>query len=64
MGFLKVILGDMYESFAEKISSYNAANPDKAVKLANLSTGEYVSKEKHEGTVAEYKKQSKCIYAR
>ncbi len=60
MEFLKEILGDMYDSFAERISSYNTANPDKAVKLANLSAGEYVSKEKHtalEGTVAEYKKQ-------
>ena len=47
MEFLKDILGDLYESFESKVSEYNKANPDKPVKLANLSEGGYVSKQKY-----------------
>lgn len=47
MEFLKEILGeDLFKQFSEKINAWNGneANKEKLVKLANLSTGEYVSK--------------------
>ena len=49
MEFLKEILGDeFFNQFAEKINAWNGneANKEKLVKLANLSSGEYVSKGK------------------
>ncbi len=49
MEFLKEILGEeLYKQFEEKINAYNGneANKDKQVKLANLSSGEYVGKGK------------------
>ena len=51
MEFLKEILGeDLYKQLEEKINAYNAneANKDKQIKIANLGTGEYVSKLKFE----------------
>lgn len=47
MEFLKEILGDAYAEFEKKVNAYNEANKDKPIKIANLSTGEYVSKDKH-----------------
>lgn len=50
MDFLKEILGDeLYKQMAEKVNAYNGdeANKDKQVKLANLATGGYVSKDKY-----------------
>ena len=47
MLFLKEILGEeLFNQFSEKINAWNGneANKEKLVKLANLSTGEYVSK--------------------
>lgn len=47
MEFLKEILGEeLFNQFSEKINAWNGneANKEKLVKLANLSTGEYVSK--------------------
>lgn len=49
MEFLKEILGDeLFNQFAEKINAWNGneANKEKLVKLANLSSGEYVGKGK------------------
>ena len=61
MEFLKEILGEeLYASFSEKVTSYNTANPDKTVKIADLSSGAYVSKQKHDDALAEitgYKEQ-------
>lgn len=51
MDFLKEILGDeLYAQIAEKINAHNGdeANKDKQIKLANLATGEYVGKGKHD----------------
>lgn len=51
MEFLKAILGEeLYAQFIEKINAHNGdeANKDKQIKLANLSTGEYVGKGKYE----------------
>lgn len=51
MEFLKEILGEeLYAQFVEKINAHNGdeANKDKQIKLANLSTGEYVGKGKYE----------------
>jgi len=49
MEFLKDILGDGYSDFEQKINDYNGAeeNKDKQIKLANLASGDYVSKEKY-----------------
>ena len=47
MEFLKEVLGEeLFNQFNEKVNSWNGneANKEKLVKLANLSTGEYVSK--------------------
>lgn len=51
MEFLKEILGEeLFNQFASKVNEYNGneANKDKQVKLANLATGEYVGKGKHD----------------
>ena len=49
MEFLKDILGnDLYNQVETKVNSYNESNKDKQVKVANLSTGEYVSKSKYD----------------
>nr|DAL74188.1 MAG TPA: minor structural protein [Caudoviricetes sp.] len=60
MEFLKEVLGEGYEAFAQMMKQYNEKSPDKAVKLANLSEGGYVSKEKYAALEAEaggYKEQ-------
>lgn len=51
MLFLKEILGEeLFNQFSEKINAWNGneANKEKLVKLANLSTGEYVGKGKYD----------------
>lgn len=48
--FLKAILGDdLFNQFVEKLNAYNGdeANKDKQIKLANLTDGGYVSKDKY-----------------
>lgn len=60
MEFLKEVLGEGFEAFAQTVKQYNEKSPDKAVKLANLSEGGYVSKEKYAALEAEaggYKEQ-------
>lgn len=55
MEFLKEILGEeLFNQFSQKINAYNGneANRDKLIKLANLGTGEYVSKAKHDALQA------------
>ena len=55
MEFLKEILGEeLYGQFKTKVDAYNGdeANKDKIVKLANLTSGEYVGKGKHEALEA------------
>ena len=56
MEFLKAIFGDKtlnYDDFVQAINAHNGneANKDKLIKLANLASGEYVSKMKHEDIV-------------
>lgn len=49
MDFLKSILGDdLYSQVESKINAYNSdeANKDKQIKIANLTSGEYISKNK------------------
>lgn len=46
MEFLKNVLGDKYDEFKEIIDKYNSENKDKIIKLADLCSGEYVSKAK------------------
>lgn len=55
MEFLKAILGEeLYKQFEEKINAHNGneANKDNLVKLANLASGEYVGKGKHDALQA------------
>lgn len=49
MEFLKDILGDKYAEFEQLINAYNEnpENKDKQIKLANLTDGGYVSKDKY-----------------
>lgn len=56
MEFLKEILGDaLYAQFEQALNAYNGneANKDKQVKLANLSSGEYVGKGKYDALQAQ-----------
>lgn len=56
MEFLKEILGDaLYTQVEQAMNAYNGneANRDKQVKLANLSTGEYVGKGKYDALQAQ-----------
>lgn len=55
MDFLKEILGDeLYAQVVEKIHAHNGneANKDKQIKIANLASGEYVGKGKHDALQA------------
>lgn len=55
MDFLKEILGDeLYAQFVEKVNAHNGneANKDKQIKIANLASGEYVGKGKHDALQA------------
>ena len=47
MEFLKEVLGEGYPAFAERVEAYNKAHPEESIKLANLSAGGYVSREKY-----------------
>ena len=47
MEFLRAVLGDGFAAFETAIKAFNEANKDNVVKLANLSTGEYVGKDKY-----------------
>jgi hypothetical protein len=55
MEFLKAILGDKYPEFEAAITAYNALpeNKDKQVKLADLSSGEYVGIGKYNSLITE-----------
>lgn len=58
MEFLKAILGDeLYAQFEQAVNAYNGKpeNKDKQIKLADLGSGEYVSKAKFDATDAENK---------
>lgn len=49
MDFLKTILGDdLYAQVESKVNAYNSdeTNKDKQIKIANLTSGEYISKNK------------------
>lgn len=46
MEFLKEVLGESYDSFEVAVKAYNEANKDKGIKLADLSRGEYVHRDK------------------
>lgn len=51
MEFLKEILGEeLYKKFETAVKAYNGneANKDKQIKIANLASGEYVGKGKHD----------------
>ena len=63
MEFLKQILGDDYDLFAEKINAYNQANPDSAVLIADLSSGGYVEKSVHDALASEFSEKTGQIAA-
>lgn len=57
MEFLKAIFGDKpmtYDEFVQALNAHNGneANKDKLIKLANLASGEYVGKGKHDALQA------------
>ena len=57
MDFLKAIFGDKpltFDDFVQAVNAHNGneANKDNMIKLANLSSGEYVSKAKHDALQA------------
>ena len=55
MEFLKELLGEeLYNQVAEKINAHNGdeANKDKQIKIADLGSGDYVSKAKHDALQA------------
>ena len=57
MDWLKEILGEeLFVKFAERVNAYNGDenNKDKQIKLANLSSGEYVGKGKYEALETEH----------
>lgn len=57
MDWLKEILGDeLFNKVNEKINAFNGdeANKDKQIKIANLSTGDYIGKGKYESLEAEH----------
>jgi len=51
--FLKEVLGDQYDAFVNAVKTYNEKpeNKDKQVKLGNIASGDYVSKEKYDRSV-------------
>ncbi|MFA7636773.1 MAG: phage scaffolding protein [Monoglobales bacterium] len=55
MDFLKEALGENFEEFKEKIEKYNRES-DSQLKLANLSEGGYVSREKYEALCGQIEK--------
>ncbi len=62
MEFLKAILGEeLFSSFSEKVSEYNNSNPDKAVKIADLSTGLYVDKHKYDDAISDIQARDATI---
>ena len=54
MEFLRAILGDKFDEFAQLINDHNSKNKGKEIKLADLGTGEYVSKGKYSALEAEH----------
>lgn len=55
MDFLKEILGEeLFQQVSEKVNAYNGneANKDRQIKVANLGSGDYVSKAKHDALQA------------
>lgn len=64
MEFLKEILGDeLYRQSEARITSYNQSKDHKGerVKLANLSTGDYVGKGKYERLVQEKNRMKRQV---
>lgn len=61
MDFLKDVLGERYDEFCGIINSFNENNPENAVKLANLSGGEYVPKDEYSTTMQKYEKDIKKL---
>ncbi|MBE7028138.1 MAG: hypothetical protein E7407_03785 [Ruminococcaceae bacterium] len=57
MDFLKEALNEKFTEFADLIDAYNRQYPEKAVKLANLSGGGYVDKDKYSSLKAKYEKE-------
>ena len=54
MEFLKAILGDeLYQQLESKVNEHNGneANAEKQIKIANLGSGEYVGKGKHDSEI-------------
>lgn len=62
MDFLKEIVGEeLFNQIKAKVNAYNGdeANKDKQIKIANLASGEYVGKGKHDAILAEMEQLKK-----
>ena len=61
MEFLKQILGEGYDLFAEQINAYNEANPENPVSIANVSDGGYVEKSVYDSAVAQLGEKTDAV---
>ena len=55
MDFLKEVLGEDFDAFKKKLESFNEKS-EKPLKLANLSEGGYVSREKYDALCGQMEK--------
>ena len=58
MEALKEALGELYEGVCEKIDGYNAAHPTAPLRLGNLGSGDYISRDKYEALRAQLDKRA------
>ena len=64
MDFLKDLFGDVpvtYDGFLKALETHNSANKDNQIKIANIASGEYVSKEKYAAKEKELEKATNQI---
>ena len=55
MDFLKEVLGEDFDAFKKKLENFNEKS-EKPLKLANLSEGGYVSREKYDALCGQMEK--------
>lgn len=61
MEFLRNVLGERFDEFSQLVTDYNKNNPEKSVKLANLSEGGYVDKDKYASLKTKYEKETEKL---
>ena len=58
MEFLKSVLGERFDEFSKIIKTHNENNPENVIKLANLSEGGYVDKDKYAALKTKFEKET------